>query len=58
MDDFNKGLIPPDVIQKVEEAKAKIVTGEIKVLTRWRNKIVRFWFVVLCCLLVEVIVQV
>jgi hypothetical protein len=31
MDDNNKALIPPDVIQKTEEAKAKIVAGEIKV---------------------------
>jgi basic membrane protein A len=31
MDDNNKALIPDDVIQKVEEAKAKIVAGEIKV---------------------------
>ena len=31
MDDNNKGLIPDDVIQKVEEAKRKIVAGEIKV---------------------------
>lgn len=31
MDDNNKALIPADVIKKVEEAKAKIVSGEIKV---------------------------
>jgi basic membrane protein A len=31
VDDNNKALIPPDVIQKAEEAKAKIVSGEIKV---------------------------
>jgi basic membrane protein A and related proteins len=31
MDDYNKSLIPPEVIQKAEEAKAKIVSGEIKV---------------------------
>jgi basic membrane protein A len=31
MDDNNKALIPADVIQKAEEAKAKIVAGEIKV---------------------------
>ena len=31
MDDFNKALIPPDVIEKVEEAKRKIGSGEIKV---------------------------
>ncbi|HEY0427967.1 MAG TPA: BMP family ABC transporter substrate-binding protein [Pyrinomonadaceae bacterium] len=31
MDDNNKALIPPDVIAKVEEAKKKIVAGEIKV---------------------------
>jgi len=31
MDDNNKALIPPDVVQKAEEARAKIVAGEIKV---------------------------
>jgi basic membrane protein A len=31
MDDNNKALIPPDVIQRVEESKQKIVAGEIKV---------------------------
>jgi basic membrane protein A len=31
VDDNNKSLIPQDVIQKVEEAKGKIVAGEIKV---------------------------
>ena len=31
MDDNNKGLIPDDVIAKAEEAKRKIVAGEIKV---------------------------
>lgn len=31
MDDFNKALISPEVLQRVEEAKAKIVAGEIKV---------------------------
>lgn len=31
MDDNNKPLIPADVIAKAEEAKAKIVAGEIKV---------------------------
>ena len=31
VDDNNKSLIPPEVIQKTEEAKAKIVAGEIKV---------------------------
>ena len=31
VDENNKSLIPPDVIQKAEEAKAKIVAGEIKV---------------------------
>lgn len=31
MDDFNKGLIPDDVLKRVEESKAKIVGGEIKV---------------------------
>ena len=31
MDDNNKTLIPPDVIAKAEEAKKKIIAGEIKV---------------------------
>lgn len=31
MDDNNKGIIPDDVIAKAEEAKKKIVAGEIKV---------------------------
>ncbi len=31
MDDFNKSLVPEDVIKRVEEAKKKIVAGEIKV---------------------------
>ncbi len=31
MDENNKGLIPPDVINKVEEAKKEIVEGKIKV---------------------------
>jgi len=31
MDDNNKGLIPPDVITKVEAAKQQIIAGQIKV---------------------------
>ncbi|MBA3633405.1 MAG: BMP family ABC transporter substrate-binding protein, partial [Acidobacteria bacterium] len=31
MDENNKSLISPEVLQKVEEAKGKIVAGEIKV---------------------------
>ena len=31
MDEHNKGLIPEDVLKRVEESKAKIVGGEIKV---------------------------
>lgn len=31
MDDNNQSLIPPDVIAEVEEAKKKIIAGEIKV---------------------------
>jgi basic membrane protein A len=31
LDDFNRKLIPPDVLQRVEASKAKIVGGEIKV---------------------------
>ncbi len=37
LDDFNKSLIPPDVIQKVEEARTKIGTGEIKVTDAMAN---------------------
>lgn len=31
MDEYNKGLIPDDVLKRVEESRAKIVGGEIKV---------------------------
>jgi basic membrane protein A len=31
MDDNNKGLIPPETINKVEEAKSEIIDGKIKV---------------------------
>jgi basic membrane lipoprotein Med (substrate-binding protein (PBP1-ABC) superfamily) len=31
MDEYNAKLIPPDVIREVEEAKRKIIRGEIKV---------------------------
>jgi basic membrane protein A len=31
MDDNNKALISPEILQRVEEAKGKIVAGEIKV---------------------------
>jgi basic membrane protein A len=31
MDQYNAKLIPPDVLRQVEEAKAKIIRGEIKV---------------------------
>lgn len=31
MDEFNKPLITPDMIQQVEDAKKKIISGEIKV---------------------------
>lgn len=31
MDDFNKGIISDEVLKKVEEARSKIVSGEIKV---------------------------
>ncbi len=31
LDDFNKSLIPVDVIQRAEQARSKIVAGEIKV---------------------------
>jgi len=31
MDEFNQQLITPDAIQQVEEAKKKIIAGEIKV---------------------------
>ena len=31
MDDNNKGIIPPDVLETVEQAKKEIVAGQIKV---------------------------
>jgi len=31
LDDNNRALIPPDVIQQAEEAKRKIIAGQIKV---------------------------
>jgi basic membrane protein A len=31
LDDFNKALVPPQVLERVEDAKRKIVAGEIKV---------------------------
>jgi basic membrane protein A and related proteins len=37
MDEHNKALIPADVIQKVEEARTKIGTGEIKVTDAMAN---------------------
>ncbi len=37
MDEHNKRLIPADVIKKVEEAKKKIVAGEIKVTDAMAN---------------------
>lgn len=37
MDDNNKGLIPDDVLLKVEEAKKKIIAGEIKVTDAMAN---------------------
>lgn len=37
LDDYNKALIPADVIKKVEEARTKIGTGEIKVTDAMAN---------------------
>ena len=37
VDEHNKALIPQDVIQKAEEAKSKIVAGEIKVTDAMAN---------------------
>lgn len=37
MDEFNKPLVPADVITRVEEAKGKIVAGEIKVTDAMAN---------------------
>jgi basic membrane protein A len=37
MDDNNKALIPEDVINKVEESRGKIVSGEIKVTDAMAN---------------------
>ena len=31
MDEYNKDLVSPDAIQLAEEAKKKIIAGEIKV---------------------------
>ena len=31
LDEFNKALIPQEVIDKVEQAKQDIITGKIKV---------------------------
>ena len=37
VDEHNKALIPPDVIQKAEEARSKIVAGDIKVTDAMAN---------------------
>jgi basic membrane protein A and related proteins len=37
MDEHNKGLISDEVLQKVDEAKEKIVQGEIKVTDAMAN---------------------
>jgi len=37
MDQYNQNLIPPDVLKRVDEAKAKIVNGEIKVTDAMAN---------------------
>ena len=37
LDDYNRSLIPADVIQRVEEARTKIGTGEIKVTDAMTN---------------------
>jgi basic membrane protein A len=37
MDQYNEKLIPPDLIRKVEDAKAKIISGEIKVTDAMAN---------------------
>ena len=37
MDEHNKTLIPADVIKRVEEARTKIGTGEIKVTDAMAN---------------------
>jgi basic membrane protein A len=31
LDDFNKSMIPPELLNKVEEAKQQIIDGKIKV---------------------------
>jgi len=31
VDEYNKALLPPDAIQAAEEAKRKIIAGQIKV---------------------------
>jgi basic membrane protein A len=37
LDEHNKALIPPDVLQRVEEARTRIVNGEIKVTDAMAN---------------------
>jgi len=37
MDEYNKPLIPEDVISRVEEARKKIIDGEIKVTDAMAN---------------------
>ncbi len=37
MDEFNRALVPEDVIQRVEQARTKIVAGEIKVTDAMAN---------------------
>jgi basic membrane protein A and related proteins len=37
LDEHNEALIPPDVLQRVEDAKGKIVAGEIKVTDAMAN---------------------
>jgi len=37
MDQYNEALVPKDVIEKVEKAKAKIIAGEIKVTDAMAN---------------------
>jgi basic membrane protein A len=38
LDEYNRSLVSPEVIQKVEEAKKKIISGEIKVTDRMAKK--------------------
>jgi hypothetical protein len=37
IDQYNKDLLTPEMLQAAEEAKKRIIAGQIKFRTRWRN---------------------